>query len=141
MVVQAYHGDRFGIRNRHGRKFTVDLRSQQCSCAAWQQSGIPCPHACLAIKHFHGNVYDYVDECFKVTTQQRIYDEGMIPVVTNDMPDLNSYMLLEEVTSLQLLYPPKTSRASGQPKSKRRESQFQDKKIYHCGRCNEVGHT
>ena len=60
-------------------------------------------------------------------------------VVTIDMPD--NYMLLEDVTSLPLLYPPKTSRTSGRPKSKRRESQFQDKKIYHCGRCNEVGHT
>ena len=132
------HGDdKFGIRTVYGRTLAVDLRAGTCTCAAWQQSGIPCPHVCVAIKHFHGNVYEYVNECYKVTSQQRIYRSSMIPVVTIDMPDLNNI----DVSLHPLLKPPITSRPSGRPKIKRRESQFQDKKIYHCVRCHEVGHT
>ncbi|XP_028768191.1 uncharacterized protein LOC114725796 [Neltuma alba] len=39
----------------------VDLKKGECSCAAWQMLGIPCPHACAAIKALNCNVDDFVE--------------------------------------------------------------------------------
>lgn len=51
--TQYYHvlwnGDSgFEVREKKWR-FTVDLRSQTCSCRYWQVSWIPCQHACAAL--------------------------------------------------------------------------------------------
>ncbi|XP_054778400.1 uncharacterized protein LOC129286465 [Prosopis cineraria] len=37
----------------------VDLAARTCSFLAWQMSGIPCAHACAAIKLLYGNVYNF----------------------------------------------------------------------------------
>ena len=74
-----------------------------------------------------------------VTGKQKWHIKLKNYVVTSILE--GSLKLMLKALCNTMAYPPKTSRASGRPKSKRRESQFQDKKIYHCGRCNEVGHT
>lgn len=119
---------------------TVDLISHTCSCLAWQMSGIPCAHACAAIKLVHGNVYEFVDDCYKLATQQKIYASMMRPVATHDCPHPQSPTVTSMLTET-FLKPPTTKRRPGRPKRKRIESQFQDKRSYHCGRCNEAGHT
>ena len=119
---------------------SVDIVRHECTCKAWQMSGIPCRHACAAIKACHLNVYDYVDDFFKLSSQEKIYSKCMIPVVTIDKPDPNNYLLLN-ITSLPLLKPPKTRPKGGRPRTKRIESQFQKKKIYNCSYCHKPGHT
>ncbi|XP_054816868.1 uncharacterized protein LOC129316468 [Prosopis cineraria] len=64
----------------------VDLAARTCSCLAWQMSGIPCVHACAAIKLLHGNVYNFVDECYKFTAQEKIYATSVKPIATHDCP-------------------------------------------------------
>ncbi|XP_028799513.1 uncharacterized protein LOC114754838 [Neltuma alba] len=118
----------------------VDLGKGECSCAAWQMSGIPCPHACAAIKALNCNVYDFVEECYKITSQQKIYGRTMTPVVTIDMPNPNNYWL-QDIASQVFLAPPLTSRPPGRPRINRQESQFQNKKVYHYSACQQVGHT
>ena len=118
----------------------MNLGSHECSCAEWQMSGIPCAHACMAIKASHLNVYDFVDECYKITSQQKIYRMTMIPVVTLDMPQPNDYRLQNRDDQM-CLTPPLTARPPGRPRTKRTESQFQNKKIYHCSTCHQAGHT
>ncbi|XP_028754382.1 uncharacterized protein LOC114713878 [Neltuma alba] len=139
MFPVSYGGNRACVHTAYG-DLEVDLGLHECSCGAWQMSGIPCAHACAAIKLAHGNVYDYVEECYKITSQQKIYNRSMIPVVTIDMPDINDYRM-ENILGQTFLQPPRTSRPPGRPRIKRRESQFQNKKTYYCGTCHEAGRT
>ncbi|XP_028779104.1 uncharacterized protein LOC114735576 [Neltuma alba] len=118
----------------------VSLSLHHCSCAEWQMTGIPCRHACAAVKTVHGDIYDYIEGWYKFSCQQKIYGRCMIPVVTIDMPNLNDYRM-ENISNQILLQPPITSRAPGRPKITRHESQYQDKKIYRCTQCHQVGHT
>ncbi|RVX00147.1 hypothetical protein CK203_026574 [Vitis vinifera] len=47
----------------NGKAFLeVDLMERTCTCKAWQMSGIPCDHACAAIRRMGFDVFDYVDD-------------------------------------------------------------------------------
>ncbi|XP_054781981.1 uncharacterized protein LOC129289209 [Prosopis cineraria] len=118
----------------------VDLAARTCSCLAWQMSGIPCAHACAVIKLLHGNVYNFVDECYKFIAQEQIYATSVKPIATHDCPHPEALTVTNLLTET-FLEPPMTRKPPGRPKSKRRESQFQNKKVYHCGICHEIGHT
>ncbi|XP_028799039.1 uncharacterized protein LOC114754446 [Neltuma alba] len=104
-------------------------------------TGIPCSHAYAAVKIVHGNIYDYVDNCYKKSSQEKIYAPSMILVVITDMPRPNDYYRIENVSEQVFLLPPITSRPPRRPKVNRDESQFQNKRIYQCGRCHQPRHT
>ncbi|XP_028804516.1 uncharacterized protein LOC114759507 [Neltuma alba] len=106
----------------------------------WQMSGLPCPHACAAIKKVYGNAYMYVEDCFLLSAQKKIYGRLMIPVETHDIPRPDS-LRYEDYSSTIFLQPPLTTRRAGRPRGRRIESQFQQKKAYHCSGCGEAGHT
>ncbi|XP_054795623.1 uncharacterized protein LOC129301080 [Prosopis cineraria] len=118
----------------------LNLTLQECSCQEWQMVGIPCAHACAAIKLVQGNMYSYVEECYTIRAQEKIYSSTMIPVETIDMPQLTE-LHYEDYEKNTFLEPLLTTRPLGRPPTKRRESQFQNKKVYHCSRCNQAGHT
>ncbi|XP_028755408.1 uncharacterized protein LOC114714805 [Neltuma alba] len=122
------------------RAINVDLEKGEYSCAAWQMLGILCPHACATIKALNCNVYDFVEECYKITFQQKIYGRMITPVVTIDMPNPKNYWL-QDIASQVFLAPALTSQPLGRPRINRRESQFQNKKVYHCSTCQQVGRT
>ncbi|XP_028784192.1 uncharacterized protein LOC114740238 [Neltuma alba] len=139
MHAEPYGGGRVCVHTMRGALY-VNIQSYEYTCATWQMTGILCPHACATIKVVHANVYDFMEDCYKITSQEKIYGNTMIPVVTIDKPNPNDYML-ENITNQVLLYPPTTSRPSGRPRIRRRESQFQNRKIYHCGRSHEARHS
>ncbi|XP_054785925.1 uncharacterized protein LOC129292388 [Prosopis cineraria] len=118
----------------------VNLELRECSCLAWQMSELPCPHACVAIKFSHGNIYQYVEEWYHLSCQEKIYGSNMIPIETFDIPKPDTATLTNNL-SQTFLQPPLTSRLLGRPRTRRIESQFQDKKIYHCSRCGEAEHS
>ncbi|XP_028784272.1 uncharacterized protein LOC114740315 [Neltuma alba] len=126
MSCDNYGGGRLCVHTSRGDQ-RVDLGLHQCSCLGWQMSGIPCCHACAAIKTVGGNVYEYVEDCYKISAQEKIYGRSMVPVVTIDMPNPNDYRF-ENLVEQTLLLPPNTSRPPGRPRTKRQESQFQNKK-------------
>lgn len=64
----------------------VDLKSRTCTYKAWQMLGIPCEHACAAMHRLALDISDYVNECFKLTCQEKIYSGTMHTLVTHDMP-------------------------------------------------------
>ncbi|KAK4255705.1 hypothetical protein QN277_008669 [Acacia crassicarpa] len=139
MVVVDHGSGRMLVRI--GQKdLRVNVALRECTCQAWQMTGIPCPHACAAIKNLHGNVYTYVEECYLLSSQQKIYMNTMIPVETHDMPNLNQ-LSLDDYRTNTFLQPPITSRPPGRPKKKRRDSQFQHQVQYQCSRCHQSGHN
>ncbi|XP_028779945.1 uncharacterized protein LOC114736324 [Neltuma alba] len=119
---------------------TVDLTTHKCTCLAWQMSGVPCVHACAAIKLLHSNVYEFVDDYYKLSTQEKIYASSVRPIATHDCPH-PEVLTVTQMMTRTFLQLPITKRPSGRPKKRRIESQFQSKKLYHCGRCHELGHT
>ncbi|RYR14660.1 uncharacterized protein LOC110271180 [Arachis ipaensis] len=118
----------------------VNLLHKECTCLEWQMTGIPCPDACAAIKLLHGNIYTYVEECYLKSSQEKIYEISMIPIETHDMSDLNNLTLTDWENNIFLM-PPTTTRPPGRPYKKRRESQFQDMRVYKCSRCDQSGHN
>ncbi|RVW37815.1 hypothetical protein CK203_087862 [Vitis vinifera] len=97
----------------------VDMQQHKCTCLTWQMSGLPCPHVCAVIRTLRHDVYDYIDPCFKVSTQQLIYSDGQ----GNVFPSLQ---------------PPQVRRPPGRPRQRRIESQFSHKRAIHCSRCNGI---
>ncbi|XP_028755832.1 uncharacterized protein LOC114715203 [Neltuma alba] len=53
MYAENYGGGRVKVTTSRG-DHRVDLGLHQCSCRSWQMTGIPCSHACAAIKIVHG---------------------------------------------------------------------------------------
>ncbi|XP_028755677.1 uncharacterized protein LOC114715038 [Neltuma alba] len=103
MHCENYGRGRICVHTSRGDQ-RVDLSLHQRSCGTWQMLGIPCSHACAAIKTIGGNVYDYVEECYKRSSQEKIYARSMAPVVIIDMPHLNDYTF-ENLTAQPLLLP------------------------------------
>ncbi|XP_028755638.1 uncharacterized protein LOC114715006 [Neltuma alba] len=122
MLPEPYGGGRVVVHTSHGA-LHVDLGTYTCSCAAWQMLGISCPHACIAIKSMHRNVYDFVENCYKITSQEKIYLRCIIPVVIINRPDPNT-ILIENISEQIFLFPPQTVRPTRRPRANRRESQF-----------------
>ncbi|XP_054791611.1 uncharacterized protein LOC129297283 [Prosopis cineraria] len=89
MIVQLYGSYIALVRTPCG-DVCVNLILRECTCKVWQMSGIPCPHACAAIKEVHGNVYNYVKKCYLHSSQEKIYSGTMHPVETHDMPKPNA---------------------------------------------------
>ncbi|KAK8674102.1 hypothetical protein V6N13_112400 [Hibiscus sabdariffa] len=61
-------------------QFIVDLDEKSCSCRKWDLSGIPCAHAISAIWFNKEHPEAYVDACYTVDTQKKIYEETINPI-------------------------------------------------------------
>ncbi|KAL4289626.1 hypothetical protein GQ457_14G018530 [Hibiscus cannabinus] len=61
-------------------QFIVDLDEKSCSCRKWDLSGIPCAHAISAIWFNKEHPEAYVDACYTVDTQKKIYEEAINPI-------------------------------------------------------------
>ena len=45
----------------------VDFNCRSFTFKAWKMSGIPCDHACAAIRRFGLDISNYLKHCFKLT--------------------------------------------------------------------------
>ncbi|RVX17044.1 hypothetical protein CK203_003269 [Vitis vinifera] len=64
----------------------MNLRERTCTCKAWQMAGIPCEHACAAIRQMKQDVYEYVDSYFKLPMQELIYSGHFNSIPNHNMP-------------------------------------------------------
>lgn len=44
--------------------FIVDLNAKECSCKAWEMTGLPCYHVLACINHSRLQYEDFVDDFF-----------------------------------------------------------------------------
>ncbi|XP_010275271.1 PREDICTED: uncharacterized protein LOC104610383 isoform X1 [Nelumbo nucifera] len=136
--------------------YCVDLHQRTCSCREWDMVGLPCIHACAALKSIQADIYSYVEKCYLKETQQAIYSECIHAVWTNEIPDGTSVNGIEDDASssgLGLLRPPSPPpglrRLRGRPKKhmepqnkeKNMEPQNKGKRPLHCSLCKEAGHN
>ncbi|RVW49070.1 hypothetical protein CK203_111715 [Vitis vinifera] len=118
----------------------VDMQQHKCTCLTWQMSGLPCPHVCAVIRTLRHDVYDYIDPCFKVSTQHLIYSGQFQPLPTHNMPKVCEAGTLQDGQGnvFPSLQPPQVRRPPGRPRQRRIESQFSHKRAIHCSRCNGI---
>ena len=121
----------------------VDIKEQSCTCRGWQMSGIPCDHACAVLLSIGKNVANFVDEIFKSPAQQLVYSCTFHGIETHDMPKVQDDGVVRDVIGNVFfsLKPPCIKRPLRRPRKKRIESQFQDKWIVYCSRCNMARHN
>ncbi|RVW67746.1 hypothetical protein CK203_065492 [Vitis vinifera] len=139
ITVMPYLGGTFKVFT--GEVYlVVDMQQHKCTCLTWQMSGLPCPHVCAVIRTLRHDVYDYIDPCFKVSTQQLIYSGQFQPLPTHNMPKVCEAGTLQdgEGNVFPSLQPPQVRRPPGRPRQRRIESQFSHKRAIHCSRCNGI---
>ena len=142
ITVMPYLGGTFKVFT--GEVYlVVDMQQHKCTCLTWQMSRLPCPHVCVVIRTLRHDVYDYIDPCFKVSTQQLIYSGQFQPLPTHNMPKVCEAGTLQdgEGNVFPSLQPPQVRRPPGRPRQRRIESQFSHKRAIHCSRCNGIGHN
>ncbi|WKA06497.1 hypothetical protein VitviT2T_024393 [Vitis vinifera] len=142
ITVMPYLGGTFKVFT--GEVYlVVDMQQHKCTCLTWQMSGLPCPHVCVVIRTLRHDVYDYIDPCFKVSTQQLIYSGQFQPLPTHNMPKVCEAGTLQDGQGnvFPSLQPPQVRRPPGRPRQRRIESQFSHKRAIHCSRCNGIGHN
>ncbi|CAL1359314.1 unnamed protein product [Linum trigynum] len=146
-LARASTNDRVEVRIG-AAGFVVDLGSRDCTCGAWQLSGIPCCHAQSAMGLMRLNVEDYVHECYLVTTARKVYAHGM-PCMSGPQtwPSAEGYPV----------YPPIQKAMPGRPKKKRRKEAAElevrvhkngsgqpigrEGMVMHCSKCRGTGHN
>ena len=113
----------------------VDLYSRVCSCNMWKINGFPCAHAVRCILSCEKlNVYDYIEDYFKVVYFQASYSHAISPV-TNFMKD---DVLPEDVD----VAPPIGRRMPGRPSASNRiKSSGKITKTIRCSLCKKLGHN
>ncbi|XP_054820422.1 uncharacterized protein LOC129319368 [Prosopis cineraria] len=121
MIVQL-HGSHIALVRTSCGDVCVNLILKECTCKVWQMFSIPCPYACAAIKEVHGNVYNYFEECYLHSSQEKIYSSTMHPVKTHDMPKPNA-LTVSQLMKQTFLLPPRTFRPTGRPRHVRIEFQ------------------
>ena len=100
----------FEVRDKKWR-FTVDLRSQTCSCRYWQVSGIPCQHACAALFKMSEEPNNYLNMCFSLETYKKTYQHVLQPVEHE-----SAWPISPNPKPL----PPRVKKMPGRPKKNRR---------------------
>ncbi|KAL6320887.1 hypothetical protein AAG906_010696 [Vitis piasezkii] len=121
----------------------VNLRERTCTCKAWQMAGIPCEHACAAIRQMKQDVYEYVDSYFKLPMQELIYSGHFNSIPNHNMPIVDADGCVRDAQGhlYPSLKPPCSKRPPGRPRHRRIESQFSSKRLIFCSRCQVAGHN
>ncbi|KAL9675054.1 hypothetical protein QQ045_003254 [Rhodiola kirilowii] len=63
----------------HGT-FVINVPSRSCSCRTWDLTGIPCSHACAAIRHIRGNPADYVHQSYRKLAFMKTCESYIQPI-------------------------------------------------------------
>ncbi|XP_038707254.1 uncharacterized protein LOC120002562 [Tripterygium wilfordii] len=127
---------------RHGsNQFVVRLREGECTCGAWQLSGIPCPHAIHALHDNGDKPEDYINLWYKTPIYLRAYQVPLEPIRGENM---------WPKSELDVVVPPKLRKMPGRPKKKRRreinENVLKHKlsrvgRLVTCNVCKSKGHN
>ncbi|XP_057793631.1 uncharacterized protein LOC131010225 [Salvia miltiorrhiza] len=111
----------------------------KCSCLECYISGIPCKHACAAIRFMDRDPTDFVSGYFTMATYLSGYEFGIKRIVGNKMwPEVKS----------DVVKPPPKTRMAGCPKKKRvrapQEKEWRMTRhvvVMSCSKCKQTEHN
>ena len=111
----------------------VDLAAKKCSCKVFQDSGMPCEHACAFLGKLKINPETQIDNVY---SQSRYKDSFSIPIVQKPLTEL--------IPPFEVLAP-KFERRIGRPRRKRMRSRGEisnnGTRQVTCSSCLEKGHN
>ncbi|XP_021822612.1 uncharacterized protein LOC110764020 [Prunus avium] len=73
-------GEKYQVNSMLGAMFVVDLKRHTCTCRKWDLSGIPCPHALVAIAKSEHKPLDFVHALYKRPAYDRAYEGYISPM-------------------------------------------------------------
>lgn len=119
------------------------FKEESCTCKVWQMSGLPCDHACAVARKMMQGAYEYVEPCYKLSTQELIYPGSFHSLPMHNMPklDIDGIVRDDEDDSYPPLEPRKVKCPLGRSQQRHTESKFRQKRSIHCSRCNGIGHN
>jgi hypothetical protein len=130
----------FKVNGLHG-EYEVRIEKMECSCRAWQLSGIPCRHACACLRHERIKPESVVHKCYSLDAFRATYSQVVMPC---------SDPRVWKKMNGPPLKPPKFDKQVGRPSKKRRKCPLEEDGgtrlsrhgiIGHCSVCNVAGHT
>ncbi|KAE8772033.1 transposon mutator sub-class [Hordeum vulgare] len=122
-------------------EYEVDIKKMECSCRAWQLSGITCRHACACLRHERIKPEDVVNKRYNIEAFKLAYGQVIMPC-----SDPKVWKKMYGPT----MGPPKLGKQVGRPSKKRKKNPLEEDDgtrmsmhgiIGHCGVCNEPGHN
>ena len=66
-------------------KCRVDISSWSCSYFRWKLYGFPCVHAIIVMKFLRVDMYQHVEDYFKVSTSRECYSYPIYPIIHTSM--------------------------------------------------------
>ena len=60
-------------------EYEVNLLKMECTCRAWQLSGIPCRHACACLRHERIKPEEMVHTCYRISAFKVAYAQVIMP--------------------------------------------------------------
>lgn len=122
-------------------KYIVDLNKSECSCRAWQLTGIPCRHSISCARDERIKPEDLVSHCYSISAFKAAYGEIIMPC--------RDHREWESMNGI-LVKPPKYEKQVGRPSKKRKKSAVEEEEgrrmsrhgsISHCSVCNSTEHN
>lgn len=123
------------------QRFVVHLQNHTCTCRLWDLTGVPCVHACAAIKSIKGRPENYIHEYFTMEYFFKAYEYEINPMTGPDF---------WPKTDNEPIQPPLLRRPPGRPKKQRHKSSLEGKDphkakrkygMIKCGKCGQLGHN
>ncbi|CAJ2653869.1 unnamed protein product [Trifolium pratense] len=116
--------------------FWVHLREKMCDCGKFQALHLPCSHVIAACNHANISYEAFIDDVYRVTTVNVVYDEAF-PVVRSK----SLWPIYEGDVVCPRADMKRTKR--GRPKKTRIHTEMDDfeKREFRCGLCRVPGHN
>lgn len=121
--------------------FRTAVVARECSCRAWQLSGIPCCHAICCILDRGEDPVNYLDECYSKRKFLLAYKYRIIPIRgPNEWHRCNLVPIVPPNVERRMPGRPKTQRKleKGEKKDKGKLSKSGTRNK--CSRCQQFGH-
>ena len=122
-------------------EYEVNILKLECTCRAWQLSGIPCRHACAVFRHERIKPESVVHKCYSIDALKAAYGQVIMPCSDPKVwPKMNG----------PAMRPPKFDKKAGRPSKKRRRSALEEDDgtrmsrhgiVGHCSICNSIEHN
>jgi hypothetical protein len=125
----------------------VNLDRRTCTCCQWQKLGLPCTHACAAILYRRESVEQYTEEVFTSRSYRETYSMVIQPLSDSRSIGVvsppSAFVYAGSDPAEEPILPPSTRRPPGRPKKKRKKTEElgEEKRIFKCSRCSNVGHS
>ncbi|KAM0875264.1 hypothetical protein ACQ4PT_036948 [Festuca glaucescens] len=127
-----------------GTPYIVDLQKRTCSCRRWDLSGIPCWHACSALRNDKNSPESYVSDCYSVEKFNKAYENIIWPC-----RDVKEW---EKVDGMTIKAPQIVKKVGRPQKNRRKQPEEKEGKngqkkmskhgsIIHCSYCGLAGHN